>query len=134
MSRYVIDAPTLLYIVDQGVAPDARHQLVGPSRIRSEALELLLQEVIAGTRDERSALAAHDRMTQVKIRSLGDRVSRAVAWKFARRHGWNDLRDAEYLAVATLQADALITVDKEFALRAHGAVSVGEVSALFTSG
>jgi predicted nucleic acid-binding protein len=72
-------------------------------------------------------------MTQVKIRSLGDRVSRAVAWKIARRYGWNDLRDAEYLALVELQADALITVDKEFALRAQGAVTVADVSALFTS-
>ena len=134
MTRFVIDAPTLVHIVDRGIAPDASHQLVGPSRVRSEALELMLQEVITGVRDERAALAAHDRMTQVKIRSLGDRVSRSVAWKIARRYGWNDLRDAEYLAVAKLQADALITVDDGFAARARDIVPVADISALFASG
>jgi predicted nucleic acid-binding protein len=72
-------------------------------------------------------------MTQVKIRLLGDRVSRSVAWKIARQHGWNDLRDAEYLAVAKLQADALITVDEGLAARAQDIVPVADVSALFAS-
>jgi hypothetical protein len=72
-------------------------------------------------------------MTRLKIRSLGDRVSRAVAWKIARQHGWNDLRDAEYLAIVTLQADALITVDEDFAQRAQNIVTVADVSALYTS-
>jgi predicted nucleic acid-binding protein len=133
VTRFVIDAPTLIHLVDGGVALDASHQLVGPSRIRSEALELMLQEVIAGVRDDRSAQAAHERMTQVKIRLLGDRVSRSVAWKIARQHGWNDLRDAEYLAVAKLQADALITVDEGLAARAQDIVPVADVSALFAS-
>jgi predicted nucleic acid-binding protein len=120
-----------VHIVDCGVAPDAGHQLVGPTRLRSEALELLLRDVIEGTRDEQAALATHDSMTRLKIRSLGDRVSRAVAWKIARQHGWLDLRDAEYLAIATLQADALITVDEAFAARARSVVTVAEVSALY---
>lgn len=133
VTRFVIDAPTLVHIVDRGLLPDASHQLVAPSRLRSEALELLLGEVSKGARDEEAALATHDRMTQVKIRSLGDRVSRAVAWKVAREHGWNDLRDAEYVAIVRLQADALLTVDERFASRARGLVAIADVSALFSS-
>ena len=50
-------------------------------------------------------------MTEIKIRLLGDRVSRKTAWRVAREHDWDTLRDAEYLAVTRLQADALVTVD-----------------------
>ncbi len=124
MARYVIDAPTLLHLVDRGlrIAPD--HQLVAPNSIRSEAMELLLHDVVAGEREESSALELHERMTETKIRVLGDRVSRRTAWKIARRYGWESLRDAEYLAVAQLQADALVTVDADLAAKAAGVVPV----------
>src|SRR5215469_7500963 len=120
MARYVIDAPTLLHLVDADLRVDPSHQLVAPNSIRSEALELLLREVLAGERTEAVALQAHERMTELKMRLLGDRVSRRTAWEFARQHGWDRLRDAEYLAVTRLQADALVTVDPNLAARAQG--------------
>ena len=99
MARYVIDAPTLLHLVDAGLRVDPAHQLVAPNSIRSEALELLLREVRAGKRAEEAALKAHERLTEMKMRLLGDRVSRRTAWQIAREHSWDTLRDAEYLAV-----------------------------------
>jgi hypothetical protein len=78
VARYVIDAPTLLHIVDAGLHVDPSHQLVAPNSIRSEALELLLHDVQAGTRAEAEALRAHERMTEIKMRLLGDRVSRRI--------------------------------------------------------
>ena len=79
MARYVIDAPTLLHLVDAGLAVDPGHQLVAPSSIRSESLELLLGDVRAGRRTEAAALATHERMTEIKLRLLGDRMSRRTA-------------------------------------------------------
>jgi predicted nucleic acid-binding protein len=61
-------------------------------------------------------------MTELKIRLLGDRVSRRTAWDIALAHGWDTLRDAEYLAVTRLQADALVTVDPSLAAVAAGMV------------
>ena len=130
MSRYGIDAATLVHLVDQGLVVHASHQLVAPSRIRSEALELLLKDVRAGARDERDALAAHERMTGLRIRALGDRVSRGTAWRLACEQGWDGLRDAEHVAVVRLQADALVTVDAELAKRAEGLVPLAPVEAL----
>ena len=60
----------------------------------------------------------------MKIRLLGDRVSRATAWKIAAALGWDDIGDAEYLAVASLQADALVTDDESLAAAAEGIVPV----------
>ena len=130
MTRYVIDAPTLLHLVDAGLRVDPGHQLVAPSSLRSEALELLLRDVGAGTRAEPAALEAHERMTQMRIRLLGDRVSRRTAWRIAREHRWETLRDAEYLAVTRLQADALVTVDPRLAAAAEGVVPVAAVEDL----
>jgi predicted nucleic acid-binding protein len=132
MARYVIDAPTLLHLVDNEVTVDPGHQLVAPSSIRSEALQLMLRDVRRGERVEKDALTSHVRMTELKMRLLGDRVSRATAWKIAREQDWDTLRDAEYLAVTRLQADALVTVDPDLAAKAEGVVAVADVRALLT--
>ena len=134
MARYVIDAVTLLHLIDQEIEVHESHQLVAPNAIRSQALELLLTEVRAGTRTEREALATHERVTETKMRLLGDRVSRGTAWKLTMRHGWESLREAEYIAVARLQADALVTVDPRMAAMAELEVPVAPLSALSVSG
>src|SRR5690349_19961012 len=134
MARYVIDAQTLLHLVDAGHHVDPGHQLVAPNSIRSEALELLLRDVRAGKRTETAALQAHERMTEMKMRLLGDRVSRRTAWRIARQHDWDTLRDAEYLAVTRLQADALVTVDPSLAAIAQGVVGVAVIDDLLVPG
>ena len=131
MPRYVIDAPTLLHLIDANLHPHASNQLVAPNAIRSESMNLLLRDVRAGKRTERDALDAHERITEVKMRLLGDRVSRVTAWRIARDQEWDTLRDAEYLAIARLQADAFVTIDAAFAARAAGVVPVASVDALF---
>lgn len=130
MARYVIDATTLLYLVDVDCRIDPDHQLVAPNCIRSHALELLLGEVNAGKRSDRAAMAAHERMTEIKMRLLGDRVSRRTAWRIARQNGWDSLADAEYIAVAKLQADALVTFDARLTSRAQDIVTVASVDDL----
>ena len=70
--------------------------------------------------------------SELEIRVLGDRVSRRVAWRTAREHSWTTIRDAEYLAIAKLQADALIATDPELAARASGLVPLAAVSELYT--
>ena len=130
MARYVVDGPTLVHLVDHGLVVDPAHRLVAPSLLRSEALELLLRDVASGARSEADALAAHERMTELKIRLLGDRVSRRTAWRIARERGWVTLRDAEYLAITRLQADALVTVDGDFARRIEGDVPLAPLEAL----
>lgn len=127
MTRYAIDARTLLHLVDEGIAPDPTHQLVAPGWLRSDALQLLLDDVRAGTRTERDALTAHERVTEVKVRLLADRVSRRTAWDLTRSHGWERLHDAEYLAVTRLQADALVALDARLVALADGIVPLASV-------
>ena len=132
MARYVIDAPTLLHLVDNALAVDRSHRLVAPNTIRSEALQLLLRDVRRGERTDRAALEAHERITELKMRLLGDRASRTTAWRIARQEDWDTLRDAEYLAVTRLQADALVTVDPGLAAKAKNVVAVAPLEALLT--
>ena len=115
MTRYVIDPPTLLQLVTRGQLVSAEHQLVAPNSIRSQALALLFAAVRGGDLAEVEALGLHDRMTELKLRLLGDRVSRRTAWTIAREQGWESIDDAEYLAVTRLQADALVTVNSDLA-------------------
>nr|MBA2415730.1 hypothetical protein [Geodermatophilaceae bacterium] len=98
--------------------------------IRSQALSLLLEGVRHGDLTEDLALQHHERLTELKMRLLGDRVSRRTAWKIAREHGWETTYDAEYLAVTKLQADALVTVDPALASKAKDVVPVAPLETL----
>ena len=123
MTRYGIDSAALLLVVEQQLPVDPSHSLVAPNRVLPDLLGTLLADVRNGARTEKAALELHTRATETKIRLLGDRVSRRTAWNLAVEHGW-DLRDAEYLAVAKLQADALVTADLHLAGLAAGIVPV----------
>ena len=130
MARYVIDAPTLLHLVTDAVEVDPGHRLVAPNLIRSQALCLLLASVRRGEISEAVALERHERLTEMKMRLLGDRVSRRTAWRIAQEQGWDTTFDAEYLAVTKLQADAFVTIDAAMAARAAPIVPVAPLSAL----
>jgi predicted nucleic acid-binding protein len=131
MTRFVIDPPTLVQLAQDDRRIDPAHQLVAPNSIRSQALDLLLQSVRDGELTEKTALDLHERMTERRIRLLGDRVSRRIAWRIAREHNWATIRDAEYLAIAKLQADALIAGDPDLAAKASGLVPLAPLSELF---
>ena len=130
MARYAIDAPTALRIVDEGVTVHPDHQLVAPNLLRSEALSIIYRAVRDGSLDRARSRAVLDGITTMRIRLLGDRVSRSTAFRLADENGWSDTRDAEYLAVAKLQADALVTVDAPLAGLARGIVQLAPFEVL----
>jgi len=59
-------------------------------------------------------------------------VSRRTAWDLARRFDWENLADAECLAVTKLQADALVTIDAGLASKAAHIVPLAPLDDLFT--
>jgi predicted nucleic acid-binding protein len=130
MTRYVIDAATLLHLVAKSVQVNPKHQIVAPNLIRSQALSLLFEAVRRGDLTEEVALQHHERFTELKMRLLSDRVSRRTAWKIAREQGWETTYDAEYLAVTRLQADALVTVDPALATKSMNVVPLAPLEAL----
>lgn len=130
MARFVVDAPALVQIASSGLRLHPHHQLVAPNSVRSEALSLLYSRVRRGELTDDEALRLHERLTEVRIRLLGDRVSRRTAWRIAREQGWDAIGDAEYLAVTRLQADALIALDESLARAAAGIVPVVSLEAL----
>ena len=72
------------------------------------------------------ALLHHQHLTELKMRQLGDRMSRCTAWRIAREQGWETTYDAEYPAVAEFQADA----NPALVLKARGVVPFANVDAL----
>jgi len=130
MARYVIDAPVALRLAAEPDALHKGHQLVAPSSLRSEAMSILYRDVRAGIRSRDDARALLNPLTALKVRLLGDRVSRGTAWRIAEELGWEDIHEAEYLAVTRLQADAFVTLDPERARRADGVVPLAPFEAL----
>lgn len=115
MTRFAIDAPAAIRLAREGLSIGAQHQLVAPTLLRSEVLSILYREVRAGSLDLGDAQATLRAVTSMRIRLLGDRVSRGVAWRIAEEHGWDDTGLAEYVAVARLQADVFVTLDDALA-------------------
>jgi predicted nucleic acid-binding protein len=132
MTRYTIDAPVAIRLVREGVSVAAGHQLVAPSVLRSQALSLLYREARRGEISKADAKVLLDGITTMRIRLLGDRVSRATAWKVAEQLDWDDTAAAEYVAVAQLQADAFVTLDPELARRVAPVVTLAPFEALLS--
>jgi hypothetical protein len=128
MTRYAIDPPTLLELLTRGVT--SPHQLVAPAALRSQAMSIVYRDVRAGTMDAAAARELLEGITTTKVRLLGDRVSRGTAWRLASELGLDDTGDAEYLAVARLQADALVALDPRIAALAAGIVPLATIDDL----
>lgn len=135
MTRFAIDAPVAISLAEERATLGGDHQLVAPGCLRSDVLALLYRQVRSGDLHERQALDLLDRIATVRMRLLADRVSRRVAWKVAADLELADTRLAEYVAVAKLQADVLITDDHELGRVAGGHVRTAgrtELAAVLT--
>lgn len=122
MTRIAIDADVALRPVSEGVL--SPHPLVGPSVLRSHALAILHRQVSDGLLPEGEGRRRLEALAGLRIRLLGDRVSRATAWTLAARLD-GDTAQAEYLAVARLQSDLLVTASPGLIAAAEGVVAVG---------
>lgn len=133
MKRFAIDADIALRIIRDGRPLGADTTLVGAAALRSLASAGLYREVTSGRLDPREGRELLERVAELKIRLLGDRGSRAAAWKIARELGSDEIGTVETLAVAVLQADALVSEDGALIAAAEGRVPVVGYEELFRS-
>ena len=133
MTRFGIDALTAIRIAREGLAVPESHKLVAPNRLPSDAMSLLYRAVREGNETAEEARRILDGIRTMGIRLLGDRVSRATAWRVAEKLGWDDTTRGEYVAVAQLQADAFVTLDPELALAVDGVVPLADFGAIIAA-
>jgi predicted nucleic acid-binding protein len=131
MTRYAIDALAAIRLAREGAAVASTVQLVAPKALQSRALSLVYGQVRRGELERTEAIRILDGITTMKIRLLGDRVSRGVAWKLAEQLDWPDTADAEFISVATLQADAFVALDPDLAASVASVVTLAPYEALF---
>jgi predicted nucleic acid-binding protein len=115
MTRFVVDASAVIHLASKGIKVRSKHELLAPTLLRSQTLSVLHEAV---QRREIEADAARDqleRISQMKIRLLGDAVLRRRAWEIADQLGWASTYNAEYVALTQLQADAFVTLDATLA-------------------
>ncbi|GAA2725473.1 type II toxin-antitoxin system VapC family toxin [Cellulomonas aerilata] len=130
MSRYVVDAGAVLHLVTHGITVHAQHELLAPTLLRSQVMSLLHEAVQRGDLADDVARDRLAKAGRIKIRLLGDAVMRRRAWEVADRLGWWETYGAEYVALTQLQADALVTTNRDFAHAAAGLVTVASVDDL----
>ena len=130
MTRFVVDASTVIHLAGAGIEVRGEHELLAPTLLRSQTLSALHEAVQRG---EIPADVARDlvaRVGRMPIRLLGDAVLRRRAWDVADRLGWASTYNAEYVALTQLQADAFVTLDEELARSVQGIVATASIEAL----
>jgi predicted nucleic acid-binding protein len=131
MTRYVIGPDVAIRLAgDEAVVPDGHHMLA-PALLRSQLLSLLYQAVRRGEMTKEDAERRLFYVRGMRIRLLEDHELQVVAWQVANQLGWSDTFDAEYVALTRLQADALITLDRQLAHAVEDLVTVAPIEALF---
>ena len=131
MTRYVIGPDVAIRLAgDEAVVPDGHHMLA-PALLRSQLLSFLYQAVRRGEMTKEDAERRLFYVRGMRIRLLEDHELQIVAWQVADQLGWSDTFDAEYVALTQLQADALITLDRELADAVKDLVTVAPIEALF---
>ena len=130
MTRFVVDASAVLYLVSEDIQVSRSHELLAPTLLRSQTLSLLHEQVQKGEVPADLAGERLARLSRMKIRLLGDAVLRRRAWEVADELGWPTTYDAEYVALTQLQADALITMNAKLARSVEGVVKTASIDAL----
>lgn len=130
MTRFVVDAGTVLHLAGAKVELPGEHKLLAPTLLRSQTLSVLHEAVRRG---ELASDVARDRLARtwrMPIRLLGDAVLRRRAWDLAEKLGWDSTYNAEYVALTQLQADAFITLDADLARSLEGIIRTASIDAL----
>ena len=117
---------------DEAVVPGGHHMLA-PALLRSQMLSLLYQAVHRGEMTKEDAERRLFYMQGMRIRLHEDYLLQNAAWQVADRLGWSDTFDAEYVALTQLEADALITLDRQLADAVKDLVIVAPIEALSLS-
>ncbi|HET7554189.1 MAG TPA: type II toxin-antitoxin system VapC family toxin [Gaiellaceae bacterium] len=130
MTRFVVDCDTLLRIAAGELEVAAGHQLLAPTLVRSQALSALYRAARRGDISSEQGLERVTQINSLKVRFLGDRVLQRTAWRVAAELGWETTYDAELVALTQLQADVLVTSDRQLAQAVSGLAETATPDAL----
>ncbi len=131
MTRYVIGPDVAIRLAgDEAVVPDGHHMLA-PGLLRSQMLSLLYQAARRGEITKKDAERRLFYAAGMRIRLHEGALLQNAAWEVAGQLGWSDTFDAEYIALTQLEADALITLDRQLADAVKDLVTVAPIEALF---
>ena len=132
VTRYVIGPDVALKLAETRAVLPARQKLLAPTLLRSQVLAHLYGQVQRDEFSRKEADARLEYLRKLQIRLLGDRVLQQVAWKMADQLGWADTFVAEYLALTSLQADALVVLDPDLMRTAAQLVPVVPLAELLS--
>jgi predicted nucleic acid-binding protein len=130
LTKFVVDCGVVLHLAGEEIDVPAKHELLAPTLLRSQTLSALHEAVHRGDLAPDVARERLQRIGAMPIRLLGDAVLRRRAWEIAEQLGWAETYDAEYVALTSLQADALVTLDVKLARQVKGIVATASVDAL----
>ena len=98
MTRFVVDADTLLRIAAGEIEVASGHQLLAPPLGRSQALSALYEAALRGEGSAADGLERVTRVNSLRVRFLGDKVLQRTAWRIADQLEWETTFDAEFVA------------------------------------
>jgi predicted nucleic acid-binding protein len=132
MTKYVIGPDVALRLAEMEASVPAQHRLLAPTLLRSQVLAQLYGAVRRGELSRTAAERRLDHLRRLQLRLLGDRVLQRTAWKLADELGWPDTFVAEYIALAQLQADALVCMNPQLWSEVSGIVALASIDDLLS--
>jgi predicted nucleic acid-binding protein len=130
MTRFVVDADTLIRIAAGEIEVASGHQLLAPTLVRSQALSALYEAARRGEVSAAGGLEQVTRVNSLRVRFLGDKVLQRTAWRIADQLERETTFDAEFVALTQLQADVFVTSDRDLARAVSGLVETATIDAL----
>jgi predicted nucleic acid-binding protein len=130
VAKLVVDCSVVLRLAADEAKVPAKHKLLAPTLLRSQALSTLHEAVHGGKLSSEVARERLARVNGLPIRLLGDAVLRRRAWEIAEQLGWAETYDAEYVALTQLQGDAFVTLNRKLARAVKELVPVAGIDAL----
>ena len=130
MAKYVIGPDVAIHLAHDETVIRAEHQILAPTLLRSQLLSLLYQAVHRGEMTKEDAERRLFYVQGMRIRLHEDYLLQKAAWQVADQLGWPDTFNAEYVALTQLEADALITLDRQLADDVKDLVTVAPIEAL----
>lgn len=123
--RFVVDANVAFEAVAaaDGFRRLGDAELIAPPLLWSEVRSALHVAVWRGVLGDEEAKAAHAALHSGSVRERRHRGLGRVAWEIADQLGWAKTYDAEYLALASLLAVPIVTLDRRVA-RAASELSI----------
>ena len=120
MTRFVVDASAVLHLASAGVEVSGEHKLLAPTLLRSQCCRLCTRPCSGARSRPKSRATTLPASGGCRSGFSATACSGVGPGSWADRLGWASTYKAEYVALTQLQADAFVTLSRNWRAASKG--------------